>query len=131
MTLSKFQRFLWIASVWAVHSTCLSATPENEKLMEVLLRPTGWGAEWSGPGFSGFNEVTFERRGGKIFVRISLIRPVDYATKCEKPVTVGANSVTFDGCYEPNVTLNFNPSDPEFPFRGSTPSGFQWKLKAK
>lgn len=131
MTFSKLQSLLWIASLSLFHSACVSATADAEKMMEVLLRPTGWSVDWSGPAGSGFNEVTFERRSDKVFVKINLIRPMDYATKCEKPVTVGVNSITFDGCYEPNVTLNFNSSDSEFPFRGRTPSGYEWNVRAK
>lgn len=123
MTLSRPQRLLWIASLWMFYSACLSATADSQTLMGVLLRPNGWSVDWSGPGGTGLSDVTFELRSDRIFAKISVIKPVDYATKCENPVTVGTNSVTFDGCYEPNVRLYFSPTDPEFALRGGTPSG--------
>ena len=131
MTLPRFQRLLCLAFLWLFHSACLSAPADGEKMMEVLLRPTGWSADWSGPGGSGVTEVIFERRSDKIFAKINLIRPIEIAMTCESPVMVEASSITFDGCRDPNLTLNFNPSDSEFPFRGRTPRGYEWKLKAK
>lgn len=102
---------------------------ENKAMLETLLRPAGWRGEWAGPGGSGITEVTFLRQGDKVTAKIRLVLPFEMT--CENPVEVGANTVAFDGCRDPGLKLQFDPKDQDIPFRGSTPRGYEWKLKAK
>ena len=98
-------------------------------MLELLLRPTGWRADWSGPGGSGVTEVFFVRQGDKVTAKIRLVLPFELT--CEHPVEIGQNTLTFDGCRDPGLKLTFYPNDNEVPFRGSTPRGYEWKFKAK
>lgn len=107
----------------------VAAATDSDRMMEVLLRPAGWSAEWSGPGGAGLTEVIFERRADKIFVKIKLIVPFELT--CESPVTVDTKSVTFDGCRDPSVTLVYDPVDSSYPLRGRSPRGYEWKVKPK
>jgi hypothetical protein len=102
---------------------------ENNAMLEALLRPTGWRAEWAGPSGSGITEVIFVRQGGKVTAKIRLVLPFEMT--CENPVEVGSTTVTFDGCRDPGLKLQFDPKDHDIPFRGSTPRGYEWKLRAK
>lgn len=107
-----------------------SATAQQAgTMLEVLLRPSGWRAEWAGPGGSGVTEVTFVRQGDGVTAKIRLVHPFEMT--CEHPVKVEATTITFDGCRDPGLKLSFDPNDPEIPFRGSTPRGYEWKFKAK
>jgi len=98
-------------------------------MLEMLLRPSGWRAEWTGPGGSGMTELLFVRQGDKVTAKIRLVAPFEMT--CEHPVEVGSFTVTFDGCRDPGLRLKFDPVDQEVPFRGTTPRGYEWKLKAK
>lgn len=102
---------------------------ENNAMLDMLLRPMGWRAEWTGPGGSGITEVLFVRQGDKVTARIRLVVPFEMT--CEHPVEVGASTVTFDGCRDPGLRLKFDPVDQEVPFRGITPRGYEWKLRAR
>ena len=102
---------------------------QGNALVETLLRPSGWRAEWAGPGGSGITEITFLRQGDRVIAKIRLVLPFEMT--CEKPVDVGATSVTFDGCRDPGLKLVYDPKDQDIPFRGSTPRGYEWKLRAK
>jgi hypothetical protein len=121
----------WICVVAVcVASTNLSpAHAEPEDLLSVLLRPAGWRGEWAGPGGTGLTEVIFEKRGDGVVAQIKLIVPFELT--CEKPVLIEKNSVTFDGCRDPSVTLVYDPSDMAYPLKGRTPRGYEWKVKAK
>jgi len=77
-------------------------------MLDVLLRPAGWRADWAGPGGSGVTEIVFERGGEQVVAKIRLISPFEMT--CENPVKIGTNSVTFDGCRDPALTLVFDPS---------------------
>lgn len=98
-------------------------------MLKVLLRPAGWSGEWAGPGGAGLTEVVFEKRGDAVVARIKLIVPFELA--CEKPVLLENNSVTFDGCRDPAVTLVYDPSDTVYPLKGRSPRGYEWKVKPK
>ena len=111
-------------------STIVPAIAQPDKpLLEALLRPSGWRAEWAGPGGSGITEITFLRQGDRVIAKIRLVLPFEMT--CENPVEVGATSVTFDGCRDPGLKLQYDPKDQDIPFRGSTPRGYEWKLRAK
>lgn len=115
---------------------CLAAAPvgtataqvTTDKMLESLLRPAGWRAEWSGPGGAGVNQLVFEKRSEQVVIRIRLITPFEMS--CENPVTLGTDRVTFDGCRDPAVTLVFDATNAQFPFQGQSPRGYVWKLTA-
>jgi hypothetical protein len=102
---------------------------EDKAMMEALLRPTGWRAEWTGPGGSGITEVLFVRQGEKLIAKIRLVLPFEMT--CEHPVEVGPSTVKFDGCRDPGLLLKFDPKDQDTPFRGTTPRGYEWKFRVK
>jgi hypothetical protein len=110
-------------------SLAIAADAGQQKMLEALLRPAGWSAEWSGPGGAGLTDVVFERRSDQIVAKIRLISPLELT--CENPVTLQPNGVTFDGCRDPAVTLVYDPNDPAFPLRGRSPRGYEWKVKPK
>jgi hypothetical protein len=105
-----------------------AAQATTDKMLESLLRPAGWRAEWSGPGGAGVNELVFEKRADRVVIRIRLITPFEMS--CENPVTLGTDRVTFDGCRDPAVTLVFDAANVQFPFQGQSPRGYVWKLSA-
>jgi hypothetical protein len=132
MTMRQFWRALGGACLLAIHAHSFAAdsvAPGGDKMMALLLRPSGWKVDWSGPGVSGLAEIIFERRAEKVVAKINLVTP--YAISCEKPATIASNAVTLDGCREPSFTLFFDPSDLEYPFKGRSPRGYEWKLRAK
>ncbi len=104
-----------------------AAAPEN--ILAILLRADGWNADWIGPGGSGVTEAKFEDRAGKIVAKLRIVTPIDLS--CEKGVTISSNVVKFDGCRDSDVTLVFDPKDSEYPFKGKSPRGYEWKLKAR
>lgn len=108
---------------------CPVSAAEPDEVIQALVRPGGWRAEWTGPGGSGLTEVTFERRGDGLVARMRLIVPFELA--CEKPVRIEAYTVTFDGCRDPNVTLVYDASDAAFPLKGRSPRGYEWKVRPK
>jgi hypothetical protein len=117
-----------ICALQTIGMVAASAQP-TDTMMDALLRPTGWRAEWEGPGGAGVTELVFQRQAEKVIAKIHLIVPFEMT--CENPVTVGPGTVTFDGCRDPALTLVFNPTDQEIPFRGKTPRGYEWRLRVK
>lgn len=117
-----------LAVLCALGSVSVSAA-EPYELIEVLVRPAGWSADWAGPGGSGLTEITFERRGDGLMARMKLVVPFELS--CEKPVTVAGNSVTFDGCRDPSVTLVYDPGDAAYPLKGRSPRGYEWKVRPR
>lgn len=131
MKFSGLKRVLAGAIVFSLQAVGTAATPtqETDKMMHALLRPTGWRAEWQGPGGAGVTEVIFQRQAETLIAKIRLVTPFEMT--CENPVTVGPDTVTFDGCRDPAVTLTFNANDKDIPFRGRSPRGYEWQLRAK
>lgn len=117
-----------VAVFLVIGSGSVSAA-ESDEMIGALVRPGGWSAEWAGPGGSGLTEVTFERRGDGLIARMKLVVPFELT--CEKPVTVGKSSVTFDGCRDPSVTLVYDPSDAAYPLKGRSPRGYEWKVRPR
>lgn len=131
MASAKFKAFLMVAGMCCVQAGGMASTisQDNETMLDALLRPTGWRAEWQGPGGAGITEIVFQRQADKIIAKIRLITPFEMT--CENPVTVGIGTVTFDGCRDPALNLTFYPAEQDIPFRGKTPRGYEWKLRAK
>jgi hypothetical protein len=113
---------------WSVKVT-LTRTGEPDKLKAMLLRPAGWKADWSYRGYEmGEGEFLFEVRGDKVVVKIqNFTNPIT----CERDVTVTSDVVKFDGCRDLDITLRFDPNDPDYPFKGKSLSGTDYKVKAK
>jgi hypothetical protein len=105
------------------------ATEDGDKFLQVLLRPAGWSAEWSGPGGSGRTDVTFVRQGNGFLAKIQLIAPLEMT--CENTALVESNNVTFDGCRDPQVRLTFDANDRAVPLRGRSPRGYEWTVRPK
>jgi len=114
---------------WSVKVT-LTRPGEPDKIKALLLRPAGWKADWSefGTFAKGEGEFLFEARGDKVVVKIqNLTSP----TTCERDVTLTSDGLKFDGCRDLDITLRFDPNDLDYPFKGKSLSGFDYKVKAK
>ena len=81
-----------------------STTVGAEKIKEMLLRPGGWLVEWRGNS-SGVNDFIFEDRGEKVVVKIN---NAAWKMSCERDVTITADVVKLDGCYDTNISLFFD-----------------------
>ena len=103
-----------------------AATDEADKTKAALLKPEGWIVEWRGNS-SGVIEFIFEDRGDNIVVKIN---NAAWNQKCERNVTITGDVVKLDGCQEKNISLNFDPNDNEYPFKGESQCCY-YKLKAK
>jgi hypothetical protein len=104
---------------------------EPDKIKVMLLKPGGWDADWSGPGRSGEGFCLFESRGEKVVAKISIIdRPLPNRY-CERDVIISSDVVKFDSCRDSGITLQFDPNDNVYPFKGTSSGGVIYKLKAK
>ena len=110
----------------------LTRPGEPDKIKALLLRPAGWKADWSLPGGydKGEGEWIFEARGDKVVAKI-LITSRSNPLSCEKAVTLTSDGVKFDGCYDLDITLRFDPNDQDYPFKGKSGRGYDYKVKAK
>jgi hypothetical protein len=104
---------------------------EPDKIKAMLLKPGGWDVDWSGPGRIGEGFCLFETLGEKVVAKISIIdRPL--ATRyCESDVIISSGVVKFDSCRDSGITLQFDPNDHVYPFKGGSSGGVIYKLKAK
>ena len=104
-----------------------------EEIKAVLLRPAGWMADWIGLSGSGQTEFIYEGRGEKVVVKIvGLSRTDGFILKnCERDVTITSNGIKHDGCRDSDIILVFDPKDQDYPFKGKSPRGTEYKLKAK
>ncbi len=103
-----------------------------DKIKAMLLRPAGWKADWSLPGGAdkGEGEWIFEARGDKVVAKI-LITSRGTAVRCEQNVTITSEVVKFDGCYDLDITLRFDQNDQDYPFKGKSMRGYEYKVQAK
>jgi hypothetical protein len=104
---------------------------EPDKIKAMLLIPGGWDADWRGPGRIGEGFCLFETRGEKIVAKITIIdRPLP-TRYCESDVIISSGVVKFDSCRDSGITLQFDPNDNVYPFKGTSSGGVIYKLKAK
>jgi hypothetical protein len=105
----------------------------SDKVKAVLLRPTGWTGDWIGPSGSGTVEFVYEARGQEVAVRIQQLSRSDGATlpNCEREVKINSDGMKHDGCMDYGITFLFDAKDQDYPFRGKSPRGYEYKLKAK
>ena len=99
-----------------------------EEIKAVLLRPAGWKADFG----HGLAEFIYEARGEKVVVKIKGLSRTDGKSllNCERDVTITSNGIKHDGCRDVGITLLFDPKDQDYPFKGKSPLGHEYKLKA-
>jgi homoserine O-acetyltransferase/O-succinyltransferase len=120
-----------VPGLWKQHLVELMAEvpqAEPDKIKAMLLRPAGWKADWSLPGGydKGEGEWIFEARGDKVVAKIQRS-----GSSCEKDATITSDGVRFDGCYDRDIALRFDPNDQDYPFKGKSPRDYEYKMKAK
>jgi hypothetical protein len=101
-----------------------------DKTTAVLLRPAGWTLHWRGcnpPPESGRGEAIFEAQGGKVVAKLAV--PPDL--RCSSEVAMTSSGYTFRGCFDPGITIAFDPNDQVYPFKGKGSNCSEYKLKAK
>lgn len=100
-------------------------------MQALLLRPWGWLVEWRNPLYeiSGETGVTFHTRGDKLVVDIEFLVPPFHT--CEREATLIPGGIQLDGCVELGVTILFDPTDPDYPFKGKSGIGTQYRFRAK
>ena len=100
-----------------------------EEIKAVLLRPAGWKADFG----HGLAEFIYEARGEKVVVKIQGLSRTDGKPNldCERDVTITSDSIKHDGCRDREITLLFDPKDQDYPFKGKSQLGYDYKLKAK
>jgi hypothetical protein len=103
-----------------------TAAGGTDEIKALLLRPNGWLVEWQGAS-KGESEYVFEERGENLVVKI---RTAAVNMECERDVTITANVVKFDACYDTGIQLHYDPNDKEYPFKGESPN-VNYKVKEK
>jgi hypothetical protein len=100
-----------------------------DKIKAVLLRPSGWKADFG----HGLSEIIYEARGEKVVAKIQGLSRSDGASllSCERDVTITSDGIKHDGCRDLGITLLFDPKDQDYPFKGKSQRGYEYKLKAK
>jgi len=101
---------------------------ERDKIKATLLRPAGWVVDWSGPGGAGQAGLRYEAHGEKVVVEIELLVPPFLS--CEREVTIIADGIKHDGCRDVDVTIHFDPNDPDIPFKGTSQRGYEYRFRA-
>ncbi len=104
-----------------------------DKIKAVVLRPAGWKADHIGPSGSGQSEIIYEALGEKVVAKIQGLSRSDGVPlrSCERDVTITSDGIKHDGCRDVGMTLLFDPKDQDYPFKGMSPRGTEYKLKAK
>ena len=110
-----------------------ASTTGSDRINAVLVRPAGWLVDWIGSSGSGTAEFVYEARGQQVVVRIQQLSRSDGAAlpKCERDVKVNADGMTHDGCMDYGIAFLFDARDQDYQFRGKSPRGYEYKLKAK
>lgn len=111
-----------------------AAAEGPDRIGTLLLRPAGWNVDWTGPSGDSTGKATFtyEVREDRVLVRIQQRYRSDGASlpTCERAVTSTPNGFTHDGCMDFGIELVFDPADQERPFKGKSPRGYHYTLKA-
>ena len=104
-----------------------------DKIKAVLLRPAGWKADHIGPSGSGQSEIIYEARGEKVVAKIQGLSRSDGRNllDCERDVTITSDGIKHDGCRDREITLRFDPNDQDYPLKGKSLLGYEYKYKAK
>jgi hypothetical protein len=97
-----------------------------------LLQSGGWTLNWGNGGESGASDVVFEARGDKLVAHIqSRLNSPTLLPACEREVTIASDAVKFNGCYDTDINLRFDPSDETYPFKGTSLYFSDYKLQRK
>jgi|GEM_PF-1953315 len=104
-----------------------------DKIKAMLFRPAGWTADHIGPSGSGKTEFIYEARGEKVVAKIQGLSRSDGAplVSCEQEVTITSDGIKHNGCREREITLRFDPNDQDYPLKGKSSLGYEYKFKAK
>jgi len=104
-----------------------------DKIKAVLLRPAGWKVDWIGHSGSGQSEFIYEARGEKVVAKIYNLSRSDGSSllDCERDVTITSDGIKHDGCRDVGITLLFDPKDQNYPLKGKSLLGTEYKIKAK
>jgi hypothetical protein len=104
-----------------------------DKIKAILFRPAGWEAHHIGSSGTGQSLFIYEARGEKVVVKIQNLFRSDGASllSCERDVTITSDGIKHDGCRDFGITLLFDPKDQDYPFKGKSQRGYEYKLKAK
>jgi len=122
---------LCIASLLAaapVLAQAQATVGQADDIKAMLLGTPTWRADWKGTSGSGVTEIMFEARGDKVAAKL---RNITLSQGCERDVTITTGVVKFDGCNAKDVTLRFDPSDREYPFKGKSADDYVWTLRRK
>ena len=105
-----------------------SQAPNNAgEMRQALLNPKGFDTNWRCPPSAGRSFLTFREEGQKIFVDIRGGGKVG----CSKhEVQLTESGATFDGCRDTGITLTFDASDKDVPFKGKS-AQCTYSLKTK
>ncbi len=105
----------------------------SDKIKAVLLRPAGWTADHIGPSGSGQTEFMYEACGEKVVAKIQGLSRSDGAPllSCERDVTITSDGIKHDGCRDREIALRFDPNDQDYPLKGKSALGYEYKCKAK
>lgn len=100
-----------------------------DKIKAVLLRPAGWNADFG----HGLAEFIYEARGEKVVVKIQGLSRTDGKSNlsCERDVTITSDGIKHSGCRDSGISLLFDPKDQDYPFKGKSQLGYEYKLKAR
>jgi hypothetical protein len=75
----------------------------------------------------------YEARGQQVVVRIQQLFRSDGSAlpMCEREVKINSDGMTHDGCMDYGITFLFDAKDQDYLFRGKSPRGYVYKLRAK
>lgn len=112
---------------------------ECSRLKAILLKPAnGWVIEWSNPDTrnSGVTEAIFVDSGKVIVAKLNVTATgtnTSGLTRCERNVTITADTVRFSGCRDRNIVLSYDPGDRAYPLKSKDRSetGYVYKAKVK
>ncbi len=126
----------FLFSILPIQTACAqdqTGAGERDKMKAALLRSSGWKVDHIGARGSGQAEFIYEAHGEKVVVKIrDLSRSGgSILLNCERDVTITSDTIKHDGCRDFDITLLFDPKDQEFPFKGKSPRGTVYNLKAK
>ena len=115
-------------SVFITFVEAQTSSGDVDKIKALLLRPTGWKADFG----HGLAELIYEASGEKVVVKIKGLSRTDGKSllNCERDVTITSNGIKHDGCRDVGITLLFDPKDQDYPFKGKSQLFHEYKLKA-
>ena len=125
--------FLSLHAIPTAYAQDQTGAAGPDKIKAMLFRPAGWTADHIGPSGSGKTEFIYEARGEKVVAKIQGLSRSDGAplVSCEQEVTITSDGIKHNGCREREITLRFDPNDQDYPLKGKSSLGYEYKFKAK